>query len=55
MNPRDFKEMIKMDYFLFAVICVRLTYIFRLFLNLVKDSELDISLKTHKISSCNRR
>jgi hypothetical protein len=51
----DCYEMIRQEYFLFAVIAIRLTYLFKLFLNLVKDEELHNSLKSHKMTSCSRR
>ncbi len=51
----DCYEMIKLEYFLFAVVAIRLTYLLKLFLNLVKDEELENSLKSHKMKSCTRR
>jgi hypothetical protein len=47
--------MINFEYFLFAVVAIRLTFLFKLFLTLVKDEDLEISLKSHKIESCSRK
>ncbi len=51
----DLVDSINLDYFMFAVVSIRLTFIFKLFLNLVKDDELESSLKSHRIYSCSRK
>ena len=48
-------ESVLLDYYLFAVVAIRLTYMFKLFINLVKDEDLETSLKSHKMNSCSRR
>ncbi len=52
---KELTEMIELNYFLFACVSIRLTYLVKLLLNLVKDEELESGLKCHKIYSCSRR
>ncbi len=49
------KEMIGYDFFLFACVSIRLTFLMKLYINLVKDDDLEIGLKAHKVESCSRK
>lgn len=48
-------EILKLKYFSFGVICIRITFLVRLFLFLSKKSEIKKQQITNKISGCSRK
>ena len=48
-------EILKLKYFSFAVVCIRITFLVRLFLFLSKKSEIKKQQISNKISGCSRK
>ena len=51
----EVKEMIKLNYFSFGVVCIRITFLVRLFLFLSKKEEVKNQQLTNKIEGCSRK
>ena len=51
----EVKEMIKLNYFSFGVVCIRITFLVRLFLFLSKKQDIKNQQLTNKIEGCSRK
>ena len=51
----EVKEMIKLNYFSFGVVCIRITFLVRLYLFLSKKEEVKNQQLTNKIEGCSRK
>ena len=54
-HENEFIKIIKEDYFTFALVCIRLSYLIRVFLFLLSSEEIKISLKYQKNILANRK
>ena len=54
-NNIEVKEMIKLKYFSFGVVCIRITFLVRLFLFLSKKEDVKNQQLTNKIEGCSRK
>ena len=54
-NNNEVKEMIKLNYFSFGVVCIRITFLVRLYLFLSKKDEVKNQQLTNKIEGCSRK
>ncbi len=54
-NNNEVKEMIKLNYFSFGVVSIRITFLVRLYLFLSKKEEVKNQQLTNKIEGCTRK
>ena len=54
-HEKEYKKIINEEYFTFALVCIRLTYLIRVYLFLLSSEEIKISLKYQKNILANRK